>query len=137
MATSQILEKIRGELIDSGRDTRYRLGGYEFVLNGMEFYLTSIGEKRHVSGQELSRGLLLFAQKQFGPLARTVLCFWGINSTEDFGNIVYNMIDIGIMSKQPDDSLEHFHDVLDIHQFFDQQEYYTIDKESIKRLKGA
>jgi uncharacterized repeat protein (TIGR04138 family) len=137
MATSQVLERIRRELIDSGRDTRYRLGSYEFILNGMEFYLTSIGEKRHVTGQELSKGLLLFAQKQFGPLAHTVLYFWGINTTEDFGNIVYNMIDIGIMSKQPDDSIEHFHDVVDIQQFFDLQDSYIIDKDSIKRLKGA
>ena len=75
MATTQIIERIRKELIDSGRDTRYRIGGYEFILNGMEFYLTSIGEKRHVSGQELTRGLLLFAQKQFGPLEDRLLCF--------------------------------------------------------------
>ena len=118
MATAQIIERIRKELIESGRDTRYRSGAYEFILNGMEFYLTSIGEKRHITGQELTHGLLLFAQKQFGPLARTVLNYWGITKTEDLGNIVYNMIDIGIMSKQPDDMIEHFNDIIDIDCFF-------------------
>jgi len=137
MASTQVLERIRSELIDSGRDERYLLGAYEFVLNGMEFYLTSIGEKRHVSGQELTRGLLLFAQKQFGLLARKVLHYWGIDKTDDLGNIVYNMIEINIMSKQPDDSLEHFSDVLDIDAFFEDIDFYEIDRDVIKKLKDT
>ena len=137
MATAQIIERIRIRLIESGRDTRYRIGGYEFILNGMEFYLTSIGEKRHVTGQELTHGLLLFAQKQFGPLARTVLNYWGITTTKDLGNIVYNMIDIGIMSKQPDDMIEHFNEIIDINYFFEHQHYFRVEKETVKRIKGA
>lgn len=137
MASAQIIERIRKELIDTGRDIRYRLGGYEFILNGMEFYLTSIGEKRHVTGQELTRGLLLFAQKQFGPLARTVLHYWGITKTEDLGNIVYNMIDIGIMSKQTEDSIEHFYNIIEIDYFFNHQKYFKAEKETVKRIKGA
>lgn len=137
MAALQLLERIRTELIDSGRDTRYRLGGYEFILNGMEFYLTSLGEKRHVSGQELTQGLLLFSIKQFGPLAKSVLHFWGIDQSDDLGNIVYNLIDIGIMSKQTDDSIEHFHAILDYETFFKQQNYFKINKEVVKRVKGA
>jgi len=137
MAVFQIIERVRSELIDSGRDTRYRIGGYEFLLNGMEFYLTTIGEKRHVSGQELSLGLLLFAQKQFGPLAKSVLAYWGIATTTDFGNLVYNMIDIGILSKQSDDSIEHFIDVIDFSLYFKEKDSFKINRESIKRLKGA
>ena len=137
MATAQIIEKIRKELIDSGRDTRYRIGSYEFILNGIEFYLTSIGEKRHLTGQELTRGLLVFAQKEFGPLARTVLHYWGITKTEDLGNIVYNMIDIGIMSKQTDDSIEHFYNIVKIDNFFDHQQYFKVEKEIVKKIKGT
>jgi uncharacterized repeat protein (TIGR04138 family) len=137
VASSQVLERIRKELIDSERDSRYLLGAYEYVLNGMEFYLTSIGEKRHVSGQELTKGLLLFAQKQFGLLAGNVLHYWGIYKTDDLGNIVYNMIDINIMSKQEDDSIDHFRNVLEIDAFLEAIEYYQIDKERIKKLKDA
>jgi uncharacterized repeat protein (TIGR04138 family) len=137
MAIFQLLDRIRSELIDTKRDTRYHIGSYEFVLNGMEFYITTIGEKRHISGQELSKGLLMFAQKQFGPLARTVLLYWGIESTEDFGNIVYNMIDIGIMSKQAEDSIEHFHNVIDVDLYFSDNNSFKIDKEMIKKIKGA
>lgn len=137
MNTPSVLERVRGELLNTGRDIRYRLGGYEFVLNGMEFYLTSIGEKRHVTGQELSRGLLLFAHKQFGPLALFILEYWGIYATEDIGNIVYNMIDIGIMSKQREDSIEHFINVIALNAYFDEQDNFEIDVDFIKRVKGA
>jgi len=137
MATAQTLDLIRRELIAAGRDQRYRIGAYEFVLNGMEFFLTSIGEKRHVTGQELTSGLLFFAEKQFGPLALSVLQYWGIHRTDDIGNIVYNMIDIGIMSRQPDDSIDHFHDVIDINEFFNSRNYFKVDRETVKRIKGA
>ena len=137
MATQELLERIQSELIENGIDTRYRLGGYEFVLNGMEFYLTSLGEKRHVSGQELTKGLLLFAQKQFGPIAETVLQYWGIERSDDLGNIVYNLIGLGIMSKQPEDSLDHFHAITEFSDYFAQQTMFKIDKDVIKRVKGA
>ena len=137
MATPQIINRIRKEIIESGRDTRYHTGGYEYVLNGIEFYITSIGEKRHVGGGELTQGLLVFAQKQFGPLARTVLKYWGISKTDDIGNIVYNMISLGIMSKQPDDTIEHFHEVTDLNRYFRNIQYFTIDKETVKKIKGA
>ncbi len=137
MAIAKTVEMIRKELIESGRDRRYRIGGYEFVLNGMEFYITSIGEKRHVKGRELSRGLLLFAQKQFGPLAKTVLNYWGITTIRDIGNIVYNMIDLGIMTKRPDDSIEDFYEEFDIDSYFNKQEYFKVEKETVKKIKGA
>ncbi len=137
MATQELLERIQSELIQNGNDTRYRLGGYEFVLNGMEFYLTSLGEKRHVSGQELTKGLLLFAQKQFGPIAKTVLQYWGIERSDDLGNIVYNLIGLGVMSRQPEDSIDHFHDIMEFTTYFGQQTTFKIDKDVIKRVKGA
>lgn len=137
MATPQVLDKIRKELIEAGRDNRYKLGAYEFVLNGLDFYLTKIGEKRHVSGQELANGLLYFSYKQFGLLARSVLENWGINKTDDFGFIVYNMISLGIMSKQPEDSLEHFFGVVSFDDYFNSFDNFEIDKEYIKKIKGA
>ena len=137
MATQELLARIQSELIENGCDTRYRLGGYEFVLNGMEFYLTSLGEKRHVSGQELTKGLLLFAQKQFGPIAETVLRYWGIERSDDLGNIVYNLIGLGIMSKQPEDALDHFHAIVEFPVYFGEQTMFKIDKDAIKRVKGA
>lgn len=137
MATNQVLDHIRKEIIDSGYDDRYKIGAYDFVLNGLEFYLAGLGEKRHVSGQEFSIGLLSFAQKQFGLLAMSVLVSWGVTKTNDFGKLVYNMIGIGLMSRQPDDAMEDFFDVIDFKEFFGNQDFFEIDTIFIKKVKGA
>jgi uncharacterized repeat protein (TIGR04138 family) len=137
MATNQVLDHIRHEIIESGYDTRYKIGAYDFVLNGLEFYLAGLGEKRHVSGQEFSLGLLQFAQKQFGLLALSVLKSWGVTKTDDFGHLVYNMIGIGLMSRQPNDAIEDFFDVIELKDFFDSQEFFEIDTKFIKKIKGA
>jgi uncharacterized repeat protein (TIGR04138 family) len=137
MATNQVLDHIRHEIIESGYDTRYKIGAYDFVLSGLEFYLAGLGEKRHVSGQEFSLGLLQFAQKQFGLLALSVLKSWGVTKTDDFGHLVYNMIGIGLMSRQPNDAIEDFFDVIELKDFFDSQEFFEIDTKFIKKIKGA
>jgi uncharacterized repeat protein (TIGR04138 family) len=137
MATNQVREIIRREIIDKGRDSRYRLDAYVFVLDGLEFHLARCGERRHVNGRELSLGLLTFAHKQFGPLARRVLNRWGINATDDFGSIVYNLIGIGVMNKQPEDRQEDFSGVTDFDTFFKGQNCYEVDKDYIKKIRGA
>ena len=67
MASTQTLDRIRRELIDSGKDTRYKTGAYEFVLNGLDFYLTQIGEKRHVNGRS-SMALVKFCLQAVWPV---------------------------------------------------------------------
>jgi len=137
MASNQVLEKIRQEIIENGRDTRYKVGAYLFILSGLEFHCTRLGEKRHVHGRELSLALLSFAHKQFGPLARSVFSYWGINTTDDFGHIVYNLIVIGVMSKQPEDKIEDFFAVVALDRYFAEQDSFEVDKEYIKKIKGA
>jgi uncharacterized repeat protein (TIGR04138 family) len=137
MASDQLFRKINREIIESGRDTRYAIEAYLFVLNGLEFHLTRLGEKRHVTGQELSHSLLDFAHTQFGPLTQSVLSRWGITATDDLGLIVYNLISIGVMSRQPEDKLEDFFNVTDFDQFFKTRENYQIDGNFIKSVDGA
>jgi len=88
-------------------------------------------------GTELAYGLIDFAKKQFGPIANTVLEHWGIYKTEDFGYIVYNLVDIGLIRKRENDSLEDFFNVLDIKEYFNSQECYSVDKTFIKTKKEA
>ncbi len=137
MVTPQVLDKIRNEIILSGRDTRYKLEAYGFILRGLNFYHTKSGERRHFTGQELAKGFIEFAQKQFGPLTHSVLQNWGINKTDDLGNIVYNLIDIKLIRKQDSDSLEDFFGVFDIKKYLDKQDHYHIDKRYVKSIKGA
>ena len=75
-------------------------------------------DTHHVSGQQLSLGLRDFAILQYGMLAPAVLRHWNIVRTEDFGRIVYAMIEGGVMSKTSDDSIEDFASVYDFDEAF-------------------
>ena len=103
---------------------------FEFVRNGLQHTVRMIhgeGEistprgtlpERHVSGQQLCIGLRDFAIRRYGMLARTVLRHWGIGQTEDFGKIVFAMIDAGVMRKSDEDSFQDFQNVYDFDEAF-------------------
>jgi uncharacterized repeat protein (TIGR04138 family) len=74
--------------------------------------------ERHVSGQELCEAARRYGLQQYGFLAPTVLATWGIRRTEDFGEIVFNMIEIGQMRKTKADKREDFHGVYDFDDAF-------------------
>ena len=133
-ADIQFFDLIKKEIIESGRDTRYRIEAYGFVLMGLEFFFTKTGERRHVTGQELSGGLAEYASQQYGLFARHVLSRWGIMATDDFGNIVYNLISIGVMTKQPSDKIEDFFHVFDLGDYLDKKDCFTIDPEYIRSI---
>ena len=71
---------------------------------------------RHVTGQDLSRALRAFALDQYGRMAKLVLNSWGVNSTSDFGEIVYNLIMVGEMTKSEHDRREDFDNVYEFEQ---------------------
>jgi uncharacterized repeat protein (TIGR04138 family) len=134
---ADLLSAIQSEFIDSGRDGRYRLPAYTFVMQGLEFCFAKIGQKKHVTGQTLAGCLAEFAHRQFGPLAYEVLHSWGVRATDDFGFIVYNLIDIGAMSNKDSDAVEDFFKVFDLKGYFEGIDYYSIDKKHIRYLQGA
>lgn len=74
--------------------------------------------EQHVSGQELCEAARQYGQQQYGYLAPTVLATWGIRRTDDIGQIVFNMIDIGQMRKTRSDKLEDFRDVFQFREAF-------------------
>lgn len=75
-------------------------------------------DTHHVTGQQLCLGLRDFAILQYGMLAPAVLRHWNIVRTEDFGRIVYAMIEGGVMSKTADDSVEDFSSVYEFDEAF-------------------
>jgi uncharacterized repeat protein (TIGR04138 family) len=112
-------------------DRRYKLEAYQFVRSGLEYAQevlelgrreeTPVGDGevrlvRHVTGQDLCHALKAYAHDQYGYLARLVLKDWGIVCTSDFGEIVYNLIKIGEMTKSPEDRREDFDQVFDFDQ---------------------
>jgi uncharacterized repeat protein (TIGR04138 family) len=76
------------------------------------------GPERHVNGAQLCMGLRDFAISQYGMMARTVLGHWGIHRTDDFGRIVFALIDAGVMRKSAQDCLEDFQGVFEFDEAF-------------------
>jgi uncharacterized repeat protein (TIGR04138 family) len=93
------------------KDPRFRREAYQFVQESLEFTRRKLTRRGHVTGRELSEGVRDLALERFGLLARTVLQQWGICSTGNVGDIVYNMIDAKIMVKQDSDNREDFDNV--------------------------
>jgi uncharacterized repeat protein (TIGR04138 family) len=101
----------------------YAQEAFQFVRDGLAQTVNAIhgDEKcaeRHVCGQELCVGLKDYAIDRYGMLARTVLSRWGINRTDDFGRIVFAMIEAGLMRKSEEDSFEDFCEVFDFEEAF-------------------
>ncbi len=92
------------------RDGRYEKDSYLFVMASLDRAVRGLKQKRHVTGQELLKGIQSEAREQFGPMARTVFESWGLTCSMDFGTIVFNMVKEGILSKTDTDCLEDFRD---------------------------
>ncbi|HKW41137.1 MAG TPA: Minf_1886 family protein [Gemmatimonadales bacterium] len=100
------------------QDGRYHERGYLLVLAALEYAQGRLPARRHLSGSELAWACRDLAREQFGLLAPTVLRHWGITSTEDLGRIVFTLIDVGLLARQPSDKLEDFDRVYDFAEVF-------------------
>jgi uncharacterized repeat protein (TIGR04138 family) len=103
----EALAKIRA------KDPRYHPDAYLFVREALDYTQKTIGKDprgriRHVTGQELLTGLREFALQQFGPMAKAVLEEWGVRCCQDFGEIVFNMVEVGWLAKTEKDSRTDF-----------------------------
>ena len=92
------------------RDRRFARNAYDFVLDALDHTMVTLGkdektgEDRHVGGRELLEGIGDLASRQFGPMASLVFQRWGIRTPEDFGEIVFNLVDVGLLSRRAEDS---------------------------------
>jgi uncharacterized repeat protein (TIGR04138 family) len=100
------------------KDNRYKPDAYEFTMQALHFTQKKFNRQTHVSGRELLEGIREFAIEQYGPMTKKVLLHWGVNKTQDFGNIVFNMVDKKILSKTEADSIEDFRDIYDFDAVF-------------------
>lgn len=90
------------------RDPRYATEAYIFIRAGLDYTVHRLEKPRHVSGRELLDGVREFALSEFGPMTQTVLNGWGIQRTEDVGEIVFNMVETGLLGKTDKDSRSDF-----------------------------
>lgn len=115
-----IMERIRA------RDARFLEGAYLFVLAALEFHQARLPERRHIGGRELSEACRDLALERFGVMARAVLEHWGVRSTGDIGDIVFTLVDLGLLICQPSDTREEFVDVFDFDQAFEREYPWSV-----------
>ncbi len=119
------LEVVEDRIADIRRwDRRFSSHAYFFVLDVLDFTIEKIEREsdraasRHVGGRELLAGVREVAARDFGPMAPVVFERWGVRSTDDFGEIVFNLIDAGLLTRRPEDSRLDFVDGYDFQRVF-------------------
>jgi len=98
---------------------RYDVEAYRFMFEALDHLLGQLKERRHVSGAELSHAIRELAVERFGFMARSVLNQWGVHKTLDFGEIVFQLVNAGLMSKTEEDKVSDFNDIYDFQEAFD------------------
>lgn len=108
-------QDVFGDTVDTicSHDDRYAPDAYYFMREALDYTSKqlnkpSTGPGRHVSGQELLNGLRAFTLQEFGPMSLSVLNHWGITCTEDFGNIVFNLVESGRLGSTEHDNRNDF-----------------------------
>ena len=110
------------------KDQRYSAQAYYFIFDALDFTLQRIDKRRHVTGRELLEGIRLFATEHFGFLAKTVLNEWGLTCTQDFGEVVFNLVEAGLLSRTEKDTRKDFADVFDFDVAFDAEFRRSLSK---------
>ena len=137
---SEILEKINQIIAE---DPRYNANAYYFLLKCLNYSFDKFkkvfidsekAEKsKHISGEQLLQGIGEIALLDFGYMTQAVFNCWGITKTQDWGEIVYNMILRNLLSESDTDCKVDFKDVYDFVDAFDKaffkQEYYKLPDE--------
>lgn len=103
------------------RNPRFAVEAYVFVLGGLQRKLAELDCPRHISGVELAGAVRDLAIERFGLLARVVLEHWGVHSTEDIGEIVFLLVDHGVLTKEETDRREDFADVFSFEEVFESE----------------
>jgi uncharacterized repeat protein (TIGR04138 family) len=116
----------------------YPREAFDFVRRGLAYTVERAhaarrepGESRHVSGRQLCEGLRDLALLQWGLVARAVLNKWNVRHTEDFGKIVFTLVELGELSKTDEDNLDDFKNVFDFAKAFDG--VYSLDSSTVRR----
>ena len=124
---SEKLERSIEELARS--DRRFPPAAYMLVFEGLERALTRLSHRRHVAPPELLDGIRLAALEEWGFLARTVLESWNIRTTADMGDVVFNLIERGLLVAGDEDQRAQFVGVFEFEEAFDERFLEALDEQ--------
>ena len=106
------------------KDGRYSPEAFRFLFESLDRAVEATGRSgesengRHVTGQELLDVMREHARSVFGPLAAHVWRSWGIESTMDWGNIVFLLVDEEMLRRRDSDTIEDFRHEFDFDEYF-------------------
>tara|TARA_R100000027_G_scaffold38868_1_gene28760 strand:+ start:885 stop:1277 length:393 start_codon:yes stop_codon:yes gene_type:complete len=116
---SEVIDRICAE------NGRFHPNAYVFVRQGLDFTVANLRERgelkvrQHISGPKLLEGIRSFALEQYGPMTKAVLDHWNIESCRDFGTIVFELVDYGVLGKTDDDDIRDFEKGYDFYDAFE------------------
>lgn len=103
------------------REQRFDERAYLFVLASLEHCQARLTERRHITGPELAQSCRELALQRFGVMAGLVLEHWGLKATRDIGDIVFTLVDMGLLMSQPQDSRDDFFEVFTFEDAFSRE----------------
>ena len=130
---NQEFETVLEEICE--KDPRYKADAYEFVMEALSYSQKKFRHVKHVSGAELLEGMKELLLNKFGPMTLSVLHFWGIHTTEDFGNIVFNLVANNLLSKSEEDKIDIFRRGYDFQEVFNRGYRKQLEKR-ISRMRS-
>lgn len=134
---SKLLSEIYEYFVLSGKDTRFKPEVYGFVLASLDFHRSKSEKEGHLDAHELVEAVSELARMKFGPMAKCVLANWGVTESIHIGAIVYNLIEMDILTKTDDDTLEQFKTKITLPEYLAVDKTYVIDKKKMKKLKDS
>jgi len=105
-------------------DGRFSVEAFRFLFESLDDAVKLAGKvgaegpERHVSGQDVLRGLRVHSQRVFGPLAAEVWRSWGVHSSLDWGRIVFLLVDTGLLARRDEDTIDDFRKGFDFDRAF-------------------
>jgi len=107
------------------KDQRFDREAYVFLRHALDHChktMLKAGKKsageNHVSVAQLLDGIRSYALQEYGPMAMTVLNSWGVMKCEDFGDIVFKMVEHRLLSTTEQDTREEFRKGYEFHDAF-------------------
>lgn len=103
----QIIDRIVEE------DSQYKKGAYTFVREALEYTVKNLKPEeltthQHIAGERLLEGIRDYALLQYGPMTMTLMNEWNVKNCEDFGHIVFKLVENKVLGKTDEDSMEDF-----------------------------
>lgn len=138
MMRNDLIETLRQIVRD---DPRYDLDAYLFLREALDLAVRLYnkpldGPARHITGRELLEAIRQQALKEYGPMSLRVLNSWGVHVTGDFGEIVFNMVEHGVLGKTEDDKKEDFRGCYDFVDAFEKPYLPKVDRDRPAARRG-